>query len=453
MNAITPPASITHMGRTRTPAHRQAALLCSIALVGFHVSSVTHTFLFGREYQAPVSLELVLSLPVVIFAVDGCKLLLRSPVARLPLLAYTGFVGWVLLAAFFSPPNGGPRALVGIVGQLALLCGAASLFYRSWPAILAKLPTTICIIVIVFMAWLLAMRFVGGYEAMYLDKQEDIVRYNVGNLRPTEIAFYLGAQLCYLLFLLRRRRSRSTRIFTIVSIVTNLWLVFAVTVSRAAIASSALVMLLFFSTGSMMRKVRIATASVAVVCILYPLLLPYFSAITRAGGAMLAEEDGEAGRSVHYREMLRMATDKPLFGIGHYNFEDEQLVTAYRLAPHQNLIGRACENGFPAAVLYGLFVLASVRALSTRYKSAKVSGTWADADLFKKACLCILIYLELRGLFTDTWALKELAFAVGAGLGLFSRLQAEAARSTAPGRKAPAGVQETRSRATCTLPA
>lgn len=129
--------------------------------------------------------------------------------------------------------------------------------------------------------------------------------------------------------------------------------------------------------------------------------------------------EGTYSRSTIYETLWSLAVVHPVFGIGNnqfMNFSDTGNV------PHHNILGRACENGFPAAIFYTLFLFCSLYALKKIKKFvmsySKRNNELANSAYFIEACFMALLYIQFRGLFMDTWTMKEQYFLVGAGLGI-----------------------------------
>ncbi len=396
-----------------------------IALVGFHLNTPICLTIFGTSEGPGVSLEFFTSIPLVLFALGGWSLLFHREKARWCVLAYAGFVVWVLLAAMIVRPDS-MRLLVAPVAQLAILCGTAYVFYHHWPSLRGWLPAIILSTVAVFLAWTAWMWLTGRVEVEYIGGTGVIVaRHNVGNVLSTEITMFLGPQLCYLLYLLRARRANRPLLFALVPV--NIVLVF-LSGGRAGIAAVALVLCLYILSGSLARRLRLAVLFGIILVFAGGAVWPYVRSIQLKAQSILAYEEEQNVRLQLYPLLWELAREHPFFGIGHgtfiYENEIHETKHGHGVVPHHNILGRACENGMPAGLFYLAFVLLALRALRAKKPSGGAeSALAADARLFVQACLWAFIFLQARGLFQDTWALKEIPFVVGAGLGLRAWIQ------------------------------
>jgi O-antigen ligase len=151
-------------------------------------------------------------------------------------------------------------------------------------------------------------------------------------------------------------------------------------------------------------------------------LTPYLRFIGQQAEAHLTGLSHEdKAREAIYKYTYQGFTQNPLFGVGHGNFsitfsERGRVQVFYN--PHQNLLGVACSFGFPALLLYVVFVLLTFRALWVRGDYFKTQKLLSGAYFFITACLWFVFLVQFRGLFHYTWIAKDLAFMTGAGIGV-----------------------------------
>jgi len=390
-------------------------LVVAVALIGFHLNYPIYLALFERWGGPGLAPAFFASLPIALVGVLGWLPLVRSRVGRPCLLLYAGFVGWVLLAAAFAAPAN-TRDLVTPVSHVAILCGSAYLFARYWPAIRRYLAPLILVIAGTFCVWLVML-----WRADMISPETSepgiltFSRHGFSDLRSTEITMFLGPQLCYLLYLLRSRSGK--RILVLGLVAANVFFTFFCG-ARAAIVAGALVLCLYALSGPFTRKLRMAALMALILLLAGGLVWPYVCAITEKSQSIIHLEEGSNVRLRLYPLLWAWAKDNPAFGVGHGRFIYLNYLLGVGLVPHNNVLGRACENGIPAGLLYLAFVVVALSALRPPRRRDGEPAAVADAKLFIHACLWVFIFQQFRGLFQDTWTLKEIPFVVGAGLGL-----------------------------------
>lgn len=406
------------------------ALVVGLALLGCHLGLPLHSLLMGRDIDVFVSIELIMIAPVLLFAVDGMGILLASRMGKLCFFLLAGFAFWTLLGSTMVSPRS-YRDVVTPAGHVLLMCGAASLFYRSWASILRRMPLLIILVVGSFLLWVASTIRRGDIRLLQFGSFGQ-TRYSVGGMLPTELALYLGIQICFLLYIWKTYRGQ--RMLTAVLAVVNLWVMLFIAGSRGAVVGMAFVFMLYILEGRLSRKLRGSLVAAIVVVSTMGVLWPYFQSISDSVKATLSMDEEQNSRLTLNRALIDFAVSSPWFGIGSARFV-EQPVLEWPQVPHQNVLGRACESGFPAAIMYILFCLAAAKGLWMGPSPPGESLMTRRCRALVRACLWIFLYLQFRGLFCDTWTMKDIPLMVGAGLGLRYRLEACQGARTAEKRR------------------
>jgi len=395
------------------------SIIVLIVLIGYHLGTPLLTMMMGRGISYGFSLELIVSLLLVPFAIDGFFLLMTKRLGRLPLLALAGLVAWILLGALAAKPSS-PRELVNPVGSLTIMCGAASVFYRGWPSIDSKLPTIITCVIVLFGLWLILSGLTGDFTAYSKMGRHGPTAHEVGGMRPTEFSIYLGTQFCYALLL--TKLGGGYRLLGYLFAAGVAGAVVLVSGAAGAIAGVGLVLCIYVLSGGMRLRTRVAIITLVTVVVLTAAVREHIELITLKAKQMVvhdsAREERETSRRLIYRDLYETARENPLVGVGYTNYAAVQTIFRTRKVPHQNVLGLAAECGFPAAMLLVAFIGTSAWTFwRKRPRMNKPPAIVARATLFVGACLWILVYVQFRGLFMDSFRLKEGFFIVGAGLG------------------------------------
>lgn len=404
--------------RTTTLGDGVAVLVVTIALVGFHISTPIIVSVFGEKGSpGGVSIEFVTSVPLVLFTIGGMLLLLRRRSSRRVLAAYSSFVAWVLLGSYFMPPSA-YRELLTPLSHIGIMCGAALLFHHHWPALRRRLPFAILLALSCFLAWFAWGISTGSVEVEHADLWTEVERHSIGGMRSTEVTMLLGPQLCYLLYLWNILRG-GLRPFVLGLILLNIASMFFYG-ARGPIGGMVIVFALFFLSGDVQRRLRVICIVGLFIAVVTGIVAPYVRDIGFETTSLLAS--GDNIRSDIYSALWGNALEFPFFGIGHTQFAYNRL-NPMNYVCHHNVLGRCCENGFPAGFFYLLFIISSFVALRGVHRMRHEPNEVTEARLFLQACLWIFAYQQFRGLFQDTWQLKEIAFVVGAGMGLHAWME------------------------------
>jgi O-antigen ligase len=95
--------------------------------------------------------------------------------------------------------------------------------------------------------------------------------------------------------------------------------------------------------------------------------------------------------------------------------------------PHNNILGMAAENGIISAIFYLGFmtsvIIVGIR-IFTRNKTLLNKIESEPIKYFSFMAVACFIFLQFKGLFQDTWQLKEIYFWAGIIVGIADWLQA-----------------------------
>lgn len=396
-------------------------LIVAVALAGFHLNYPIIYMIFGRAAEDIVSLEFFsCAIVAVIGLISFFYFLLRQKKVS---ISFTFFVFWSVFSSFFNSVS--IRNLLSPISLLLIMSGAYYIFKKYGYLIQVKLPLILFSNTILLDLYLFYCFFIGDYNlasrTSYAGSSsaQSIYQLRIGGLLSTEITLFLGSQLVYIIYFWRVKFNR----YIIIPFLLLNLTIFYYTGSSGAIIGMLIIVALHINKQSVTRKNILLFILMCVFsCIFFysfineNIIKPYYSSIEYK--ADLARE-GKYGRNLLYEDLWRLAKENPLIGIGLGQFEKIEMGGH---VPHQNLLGRACENGFPAMFLYIFFLIFTFLSL---IKAKKIvmhnSITYlelANSAYFIEACFIILVYLQFRGLFTDTWTLKEQYFLVGAALGI-----------------------------------
>lgn len=253
----------------------------------------------------------------------------------------------------------------------------------------------------------------------------------------TELPIYVGFQFPVLLYAIFTSRSARTRLWALALALCAAALV-AATVSAAAIAALVLTLLLFLlacqrtgrATGTLL-----AFAIVTVMIVVAALAWAPVGGIIESASEKLANLfAGEGVRARIYGELIHDISTYPM-GIGKGRFVETNNFSwlGEGLYPHHNLLGIGAELGIPAMVLFAAFILSAIVVLGRR--------TLGDAGrhgrrlrMLVTVSLAIFAYQQFRGLFQDTWVVRETYLWLGLGTGAVLARVARAAPAVWPTR-------------------
>jgi hypothetical protein len=386
--------------------------LIAINVLTFQLNYIIFNSIFGRGGGFGISFDLVTSLIIAMIGVFCFIQFFFSQKAVA--ISLSLFAWWILFGAFFTPSN--TRSLITPLALLAITSGTYILFRKYWDRFSPSIPWIYYITIITFQLVLLILIEIGLYKIrIYSDQGSTLSGLNVGNLLSTELSVFEGVQFIYLMYLWKIGFDK--KLLLIPSAV----LLFLIYDSASAAAFGGMVLVGIYYLWSINLKKKLIILLPLVVGfglfsghVMEKVINPYSGRIEEKFVGLT-----EIGpRKYLYDLSISLARQHPLFGIGLGRFQDYE---PYGHVPHQNLLGRASENGFPAMVFYAVFVVCSLWLLFHRknqiLKASYEYPQLKDSALFVEMCFMVFLYLQFRGLFMDTWVLKEQYFLIGAGLG------------------------------------
>jgi hypothetical protein len=273
----------------------------------------------------------------------------------------------------------------------------------------------------IYAFWYLAMLafFVRGDLGFYgILPNSDLARLQfTDGFRATEIAIHVGFQIPILLYVLLQSRSVLQRMVS-VSLLFCAFIFVLATASAAALLAIGIVLLtfLFGRIGLSMRTLAVAAATTLV---LGAILATYFKdGIIGATQAKIEDyEAGEGARAFIYGELLLTMANQPM-GIGKGRFVENSVLTYSHknVYPHQNFLGIGAELGVPAMVLFAVFVVSAFAALARR-AWAPSSNLPSTLRMVATVALAMFLFQQFRGMFQDTWTVRETYLWLGLALG------------------------------------
>ena len=386
-----------------------------VTVAGFELNYPLHLLISGRYGGLGLAPEFFTSMIIAGTGLLMLPLFMREQKMIGSIFAF--FTGWIILSSFFSPPDS-QRLLLQPISLMLIMAGGYAIFRYSWKTIDSLLPSIIIIIVLILVLILFGQAATGKiHENIYNVIGYHIYQLSFGDLLSTELPSIFGIQLVLLVYLYKKGSQK-----VVVSILISLdLLIIMLSGSVGAVFGLVIIGFLYWEDISMKKKIFYAILILIIIIPFYDwfretLLQPFYASFSYKLEGM---ETGQAMRAKIYEDLWYYALEEPWFGIG----LGEYLKQSYTmLVPHHNLLGRACETGFPSAIAYLLFILVSLYILQSHLsfvkKSKKQDRMILDSYHFIQACMLIFVYLQFRGLATDTYSIKEQYFFIGAALGV-----------------------------------
>lgn len=253
----------------------------------------------------------------------------------------------------------------------------------------------------------------------------------------TELPIYVGFQFPVLLYVMFTSRSAPTRLWALALALCAVALV-AATVSAAAIAALVLALLLFVlarqrsghAAGALLAFAAVAVPIGAAALAWAPLGGIVDSASEKLGNLFA----GEGLRARIYGELIHDITTYPM-GIGKGRFVETNDFSwlGEGVYPHHNLLGIGAELGIAAMALFAALVVTAIVVLGRRALGDPARHGQRFRMLVTVA-LAIFAYQQFRGLFQDTWVVRETYLWLGLGTGAVLARVARSAPTEPPAR-------------------
>jgi hypothetical protein len=241
----------------------------------------------------------------------------------------------------------------------------------------------------------------------------------------TELPIYVGFQLPVLLNVIATERGAGLRIWALLLVACAISLIVA-TASSAAMAAISLVLLVFLvakvglSLRSIVQSLGILIAGIALAFAVSGGL------VASVEGKLLNFSVGEGVRALIYAELVSDIVEQPL-GIGKGRFVETNNFSwlGEGVFPHQNLLGIGAELGVPALLLFLGFIITAIVVLGRAL--SRQNATPLTLRMLAATVLAMFLYQQFRGLFQDTWVIRETYLWLGLGVGTLTAHTAAAA--------------------------
>lgn len=390
------------------------SLLLFVTLAGFELNYPLVYLIWGR-WDAPFGIEAITSIPLTIigfFTIHHAFKEVRSVFILFLLFVFWAIFGGVLVHDTPLKELKNPLVL------LAIMAGSYFLFSRHWEDIFPVILYIFWGVMICYTSFMLSQYVQGNFEYMLTGTQGIYLqRIQVGGVLPTEAATVSIFLLGYMLYSIRvgfLRLLSSVFAFLAVSFIVY-------TGSKGAIICLIIVFLIFIiiSRKTIGSKSIFYFLSFLIFAVPFILFYENFKSIIFL--SRFSTESflyGTDSRVDIYSLLLTLIQENPLWGVGIGQFFKQYYINV----AHHNYLGIAAEMGIPAAIFFTISMVAALYSIITNYKTGPkldnedVSVQYAIS--FYETMFYVILFIQLRGFFHDTWSYKETYFLIGAGLGL-----------------------------------
>jgi hypothetical protein len=405
------------------------ALLCIVGGSQYGMLILAETYLTQDRAVSQVSPEAISGFFAIVLALMATKLFARARFER--------DAAWLWLIAFLVVASLGElvRAEVRLsnvatfvsIGAFYLIGSAIGREVRERGGMLPFIGILLAVYTLWYV-WLITFAIRGelGFFGWLPASQLRRLQFSDG-YRATELAIFIGLQVPILIYVALARVSPLLRLWAATLLIAALSVLVA-TLSAAALAASALVVAVF-AVARRGLSLRSILRAASILGVLLVLTMSASQGLVDSVKAKLQDfAFGEGERALIYAELALDIVENPLFGIGKGRFVETNNFSwsGVGLYPHHNFLGIGAELGVPALLLYVGFVVAGVMRLCRGGLAS-----WGDLSpglrLTAATALAVFAYQQFRGLFQDTWMIKEQYLWLGIGLGALAR--------SAPGRK------------------
>ena len=390
------------------------SLLLFVTLAGFELNYPLVYLIWGR-WDAPFGIEALTSIPLALIGFFTIHHLFKE--VRSVFLLFFLFVFWVIFGGVLvhdTPLNELKNPLV----LLSIVAGSYFLFSRHWRDIFPVIPYIFWAVTICYTSFMLAQYLQGNFQYMLTGTQGIYLqRIQVGGVLPTEAATVSIFLLGYMLYSIRvafLRFFSSIFAFLVVSFIIY-------TGSKGAVICLFIIFLTFGLISRAFISTKLTSYLLGFFIFLVPLIFLYEDVLPLIILTRYSIEtflSGTDSRVDMYSLLLSLIQKNPLWGIGMGQFFKQY----YTSVTHHNYLGIAAEMGSPAAVFFILSMFTVLYSIIPKYKRKPKLDTEdvciSYAKSFSEIAFYVILYIQLRGFFHDTWSFKETYFFIGAGLGL-----------------------------------
>ena len=399
------------------------ALLCIVAGSQYGMLILAETYLTRDRAISQVSPEAIAGFFAIGLSLMATKLFARArferDAASLWLIAFLAVASLgELLRAEVRLSN---IATFISIGALYLIGSAIGHEVRKRGGKLAFIGVLLAVYTLWYL-WLLTFAIRGelGFFGWLPASQLRRLQFSDG-YRATELAIFIGLQLPILMYVVLARVSPLLRSWATTLLIVA-FSVLAATLSAAALAASALVAAIF-AVARRGLSVRSILRAVSILAVFVVLAMYASQGLVDSVKSKLQDfAFGEGERALIYAELALDIAENPLFGIGKGRFVETNNFSwsGVGLYPHQNFLGIGAELGVPALLLYVGFVGAATIRLC-RGGLASQGDLSPGVRLVAATALAVFAYQQFRGLFQDTWMIKEQYLWLGIGVGVLAR--------------------------------
>lgn len=310
--------------------------------------------------------------------------------------------------------EGSPRLIVTLAAFVMYFLAARFLASRYMPQLASGLGN-LWLVTPVFLGILIHFYFSGQIVYITTEATGRLQPQISGGIRSTEVSLYAGLQVIYLTYCLSVTRNRAKKAI-LLGLIVVLGLLLMWLQSFAAVGGMVLVAVAYLLLIGRTRGLAIGLVLILLLGLVGQLFVedsqmePVFYALQEKVSEL---NSGHGKRGVSNSLLMSLASDNPAFGIGWGRFSGDAYVVGYHgegVFPHNNILGMAAENGLPSAAFYILFMLSVLwSGVGGLLRDSGVSDpeTARNVKRFLFMALACFAFIQWRGLFQDTWGLKE----------------------------------------------
>ncbi|MGD9832012.1 MAG: O-antigen ligase family protein [Piscinibacter sp.] len=410
----------------RPPPSRRLALAAAVVLIvaGSQLGMLwlAHAYLDAERGADVLSIEALCGMAAILLALLSSRISVRP---RLPAVLAQDRVGrWLFafLAAciageVFRPDRTFEHITTFVsIGAYYVIGVFAGRWFASERASVPVLPFLLSIHTVWYLGLLVfyARGDLGFYGIL---PDSDVLRLEFrSGFTATELPIYVGFQLPVLLYVLFVPHGALLTTWALALLVCAAGLVYlsASSAAMAALLMVFVVVLLARRGASLASFLRVAAACGLAVAALAAVAE---GVVQSAEGKLLAFFSSEGIRALIYGELLGIIQSQPM-GIGKSRFVQQNNFSwlGEGVFPHNNVLGIGAEMGVPAMLLFLALGVAVLLELG-RLAWVRREDIPRRVRVLVAIALGTFLYQQFRGLFQDTWVVKETYFWLGTGVG------------------------------------
>lgn len=323
------------------------------------------------------------------------------------------------------------RNIITVMSFLLYFFSARYIAFSSPHAVATKSKKIWFLITPLFLIFLSYFYAVGRIYVLEVFQGYQYLQPHIeGGIRSTEITIFVGLQLIYLFYSYKISSSLAEKVI-ILTLIVLLTLLMIVLFSVGAFSGLILIVTFYclFVSKGYLKPFLISLFLIILICMVFFSKTPLISFVSLA----LEDKwtnlfDPHGYRGLKYGHLYSLITENPIWGVGWGKFVELNYVAWMDKGsyPHNNILGLAAENGVGAALSYVVFIISvivvGVRILK-RHKNTVSKIENRPIMYFSFMAIACFIFLQFKGLFQDTWQLKEIYFWAGMIVGIADWLQ------------------------------